>query len=656
MTGTGYTVATAAELLGAKPPRRREAADIYFARMKAIDKMNRDKSGVKRKPHVKAVRFESTADRDRDREGGEFSGSGEARASSTAHFETDAKIFTESTASGTIPSIRDARKSPVVVEFPARVKELQAEQTLPAKHQQRIAKTAGRIDTSFTTTNPTASGAGLSRNASTSSKRSKRNSQVTEIYFSPVIRSESQASLSDPIEDADADALLTPTQARYDEQSSSEPGQPDQQMRGQSVDSEVQEQQKKIILTPEQVDRLVKALAECPLLHKHVSRQWWDDGPDDGPDDATVTSETTPSLSSGSGSSTTMYSQPNQQFMTEQRSPATTQAILEEEFAQNFPDHPKAKHPAAHAAAAARSTKFGGIALADPRVHGCPIRFITTGYRLGANVLQVGACAFLNIPYGTSVQSNLRIEPPSSVNGTARVMLQVVNQVLDRKTGRKTYLLVAELDVTESFTRAALVELAGAADIALADIQLVTPAEKPRRQSAAADLDWGALADELQASCAITDIVEMAATSFAKLTADTCTMQTLTLMSELERLKTQHQDFLIVRPTGHHDNGVPSGVHIPWVSQHLDALLYDSDPHNIRGEASKAARVLRDRVVSAVAEGCARDKAFDTRLWWGDQMRLLHCVPLIEGIDGKPAAWVAFLSGESGSLLTAFHV
>ncbi|KAI7600433.1 hypothetical protein KC346_g13262, partial [Hortaea werneckii] len=566
-----------------------------------------------------------------------------------------------------------AQKKVDLAELPAvRPQELRPAATLPAKHTDRIARTAGvgalaRIDTSGTppfippaSTNVDDT-SGLSRSAS---KVSRRNSQVAEFYFSP-IQVNSRIGFSDPIpspqddkdDDADNDEVLTPTQARYDEQVQADKGpQHDHPMlpSPRSCRSGRPERSgPKIILTAAQVDRLVKALAESPLLTCHVKRQWWDESSDD---DRSV-SEGTPSLSSGSGSgsgSTALYSQENKAFLSEPRSPSTSQAILEEEFAQNFPDHPKAKHPAQHAAAAVRTTKFGGIALVDPKVHGTPIRFVTEGYRLGANVLQVGACTFMNIPYGTTVQSNLRVEPPSNVSGNARVMLQVVNQVLERKTGKKTYLLVAELDVTESMTKAALTELAAAAEIPLPLIQIATPTEKDRDS----EIDWCALADEFEVSCQVASIVELAAGFFPKLTAETCSMQTLTLMSELERIKTQHQDFFILKPTGYHRNGMFSGVNVPSTSQHLDLTLFDSDPSRASGEADKAARALRDRVVSAVAEGCAKGKPFNTRVWWGDQMRQVRCVPLLESaVDDMPALWIAFLSDlgrYAGCLVQAF--
>ncbi|KAF2765215.1 hypothetical protein EJ03DRAFT_377997 [Teratosphaeria nubilosa] len=505
-----------------------------------------------------------------------------------------------------------------------------------------------------------------------------RTSQV--LYFSPRDVNTSLISLGDPLingSDNNNHQALTTTQARYGTEqtpsrgismhSSSSPTSAASMQRHHDslISLKTARRDKPITLQPEQVDRLVEALAKCPLIHTHVSRQWWDDDP--VTDDTVTLSDAAsmPSLTSGSSAlSSRFYMHPNDVFLTEQRSASVTEAILEEEFARNFPDHPKARHPIQAAAAASRSTRFGGIALADPKVQGAPIRFISENYRLGANVLQVGACSFLNIPYGTTVQSHLQVEPPSKVNSNCRIMLQVVNQVLERRTGKKTYLLVAELDVTEPFTKAALTELAEGKDIPLSEIQILHPAEK--QLGASEQVDWCVLADNSQVFVAVADMIESAACSFACLDQETCTMQTLTLLSELERLKTHHQDFLVVRPTGYHSNNKPSGLHVPWTSQHLDHMLSDDtssspnlQPHN-RRDSSQASRVLRDRVVAAVAEGCADgDGKFDTKIWWGDQWRAIHCVLLGDsGAERRAAAWVCFLSDMGryrGSLFEAFY-
>lgn len=559
-----------------------------------------------------------------------------------------------------VSAIGDKRKVPVIVERQVR----QSTGEVDARPSHRRCDTAAktrllgptRIDGSVAATTrsqhhitPHCAGSGLTRpkDNTSSSRRTHPESQVTAFYFSAVRVNNSQALLGVSVEDPDK--LLTPTQARYDEeQKAAAPGQRHAQSMHRRGLDERRKQRLTVFFKPAQVDRLVKALAACPLLHTHVRRQWWDDDVFVD-DDTTVMSDLepdTPSLTSASS----VCSQSNPVSATEQPPPFVTAAIPEEQFARNLPGHPKTNHPVAVAAAATRSTKFGGIAIADPRVHGAPIRFISENFRLGTSVLRVGSCTFLHIPYGTTVQSNLRVEPPSSVSGQCRVMLQVVNQVLERRTGRKTYLLVAELDVTESFTKAALAELADYAQISLADIQLVTPAEKSKKETEE-PFDWCSLADDFQVSCNITNVVEAAASSFTKLTAESCAMQTLSLMSELDRLKTQHQDFLVVRPTGYHENGMVSGIHIPWTSQHLDHMLLEPDPYSIRGETSKAACTLRERVVNAVAGGCARDQAFNTRVWWGDQMRHIQCVPLVEsGLDSRPTAWVCFLSGEYGCL------
>ncbi|KAK5695789.1 hypothetical protein LTR97_008209 [Elasticomyces elasticus] len=680
MAPTNYTVASTDKLLG---PKRSEAADVYYTRMKRVDEANRKSFHIrqqqqqeqqKQQQEGKTVRFQehdriieekgvgddddaARMQRNRDEVeesrgsmqvqagrvprvgGGESSGEDVTRGIS----DEESTLSSRSLTSGPSPVLRDAKRRGQIVEPTARIRELRSQEALSStpsiSSPRRLRRQESRIDTSVSSASSSSS-----RNGSTS-----RPIQVSKIYFSPVDVNSSLFEFTDPLisepnSPEEEEEVLTPTQERYD----------DEQLRArpETPPAEIVEQKSKLMLKPEQVDRLVKALAECPLLHVHVTRQWWDDVSDA----ESVLSETdeTPSLTTSSSSPSTLYSQPNQGFVTEQRTPSVTREILEEEFAREYPDHPKARQTTR-----AIRSDFGGIAIVDPKVHGAPIRFVSRDYQLGTNTVKVGQCSFLNIPYGTTVQSQLRIESASSRSVNCRVMMQVVNQVLERKTGQKAYLLVAELDVTESITKAALMELSSHAGMPLSDIELVAPGFKamPKEEQ----IDWCALADELQTSCEITDLVEDAAISFAHLTAENCTMQTLTLMSELERLKVRHQDFLVLRATGHHDNGVMSGVHIPWTSQHLDQVLYESDPAHIRGEASKAARLLRHRVVTAVAEGCVGGKAFTGRIWWGDQMRRLHCVPLLEGADadGRPAAWVAFLSDlgrYEGALLQAYRL
>ncbi|TKA78094.1 hypothetical protein B0A55_03281 [Friedmanniomyces simplex] len=714
MAPTNYQVANTERLLG---PKRREAADVYIARMKRIDEAtsrSRERGGaaaavnhdnVINNNNAKTVRFredgkkddskEITDDDEREKDGngnrveaqaqrvesrgmhaaaGGEGSSGEdvTRGQIQVHIDDIDDSASSSSSSSRRGSeldspplvVRDVKRRGVVVETNPRIRALKSDEALlPLIRQPRLRRQESRIDTSLATAAtsessslslaPSRNGSG---NASSSSSRSRRENQVSRIYFSPIDVNGSVVSFTDPYisEPSPEEDLLTPTQERYNDElrwSDAAKNPPTRKTAADTFDDDDEDEDEqpvaaepKLMLKPEQVDRLVKALAECPLLHVHVSKQWWDNVSDATSERSG--SEATPSLTASSSFPSTLSSPQNPAAEQYMYSPSAGQEILEDEFAREYPNHPQAK-------AASRSHSanlhFGGIALVDPKVHGAPIRFVSKDYQLGSNTVKVGQCSFLTLPYGTTVQSHLRIEPPSSRSVNCRVMMQVVNQVLERKTGRKAYLLVAELDVTESFTRAALMELAAYTDMSLDDIELLAPGIKAMHKDE--QLDWCALADELQTSCAITDAVEGAAGSFAHLTAENCTMQTLTLMSELERLKVRHQDFLVLRATGHHDNGVLSGVHIPWTSQHLDQLLYDSDPNSIRGEASKAARLLRDRVAAAVAEGCAAGRAFDSRVWWGDQMRLIHCVPLMEGAaDGLPAAWAAFLSGESGYL------
>lgn len=631
MAGTIYTVATAAELLGAKPPRRVEADEMFLNRVKkATDKVQRSKAN-----EARTVRFPTThaaGASDPDGASQDAGTSGEL----TATISRDRDTSCNGRKGGQKPGIEDGG----VAEVNKRLGELRAEKTLPLQHQDKIVASTSTTTTTFdppTGANGRTSGS-LKRNDSTSSRRTRRDSQATEIFFAPLDlhTQRSKVELSEPIDSPDeAEVLTTPTQESYDASLASAGS-----VKLHHAVMSRSSPRRTLQLVPDQLDRLTKALSDSPLLQMHVRKQWWDEIRDEMSNRGSFSSvDSAPSLSSGSGSasgSSTLYSQPNQPFMAEQRSPSITQAILEEEFALNFPNHPNAKKPAAP-----RTAKFGGIALTDPRVHGSPIRFISKDYRLGANVVNVGSCSFLNVGYGASVESTLRIEPPSGASVICRVMLQVLNHVLERKTGRKSYVLVAEIDVTECFVKAALAELAVHSRTLLDNIKLVV--RPARSEYMEEQVDWCALADELNDQWTVSDTVEAAALSFASLTAETCTMQTLTLMSELERLKTRHQDFMILRPDGkYHANGLPSGVHVPWISQHLDRQLYDSH------RDADAARELRYQVVSACVNHLRHGDDFETKIVWHGRLRSVRCVPLLEGGEGRPpAAWVCFLNGES---------
>ncbi|KAK0868233.1 hypothetical protein LTS02_003754 [Friedmanniomyces endolithicus] len=688
MAPTNYRVANTERLLG---PKLRKTAEVYAARMKDIDEafVSRERASVvdaadrqsgRRSDDddvkVKMVRFggdlkpnnddnNATMNDDDNGEEKELGGnenrvdvqsqSGESRGmhacvAAGGHVQEssgeDLETYIEESSSSASPTsgldsppllvVRNVkRKGVVVAESSPRIRELRSQEALPTSTP-RLRRQKTRIDISVSTAADSPLSSSPSSDASDSS-RSRRDNKVSRIYFSPIDVNDSVVSFTDPYISEPSpppeETPLTPTQERYDD----ELRRTDAAEQSPPTSTTTHEAPKpRLMLKPEQVDRLVKALAECPLLHVHVSKQWWDAGDVSEATSEASGSDATPSLTGSSPSRSTLSSAQHSQSLVPEQQQRSASVLEGDEFAREYPNHPKAK--------AATKQKFGGIAIVDPKVHGSPTRYVSKAYRLGATTVNVGQCTFLNLPYGTTVQSHLRIEPASSRNSNCRVMMQVVNQVLERRSGHKTFLLVAELDVTESFTRAALMELAAHVDMSLDDIELLAPGIKAMHRDE--QLDWCALADELQTSCAITDAVESAAGSFARLTAETCTMQTLTLLSELERLKRRHQDFLVLRPTGYHDNGVMSGVHIPWTSQHLDQLLFDSEPRHIRGEASKAARLLRDRVAAAVAAECGAAKAFDSQVWWGDMMRLVHCVPLMDRPEGRPAAWVAFLSGE----------
>lgn len=111
---------------------------------------------------------------------------------------------------------------------------------------------------------------------------------------------------------------------------------------------------------------------------------------------------------------------------------------------------------------------FKNLALTDPNVSGQPIRYISTSFQLGSNNLKVGCCTFLNLPYGANVECGLRIESNQLESNVDRkdkdsrqsVLLQIVQSVVNARTGKPAWLLCAETNVSGGFTPEVRAELA----------------------------------------------------------------------------------------------------------------------------------------------------------------------------------------------------
>lgn len=449
------------------------------------------------------------------------------------------------------------------------------------------------------------------RNTSSISGRGRRDSHQFEIYFTPTDYTRSQIFLSSPVrspelskEHPDYDCL-TPKASMSRPPSAIFVGSDSESPSNDNVKKE------KLSITSAQFDQLITALAGSQLVQKHVRKQWWDN--DDIPDDAfSVNSVAVPASSRVSA----MSSRQDETF-------------LEEQFGRSSLDHPYAKRPLP-----IPPVPFGGIALLDSKIHGSPIRFISRDYRQGSKVLSIGSNTFLDLPYGTDVECNLRVEPASPFNDSCKVMLQAINQAVNRKTSKRAYTLAAEVEVTDLFAKAALTELAEATGKSLDDITVQKSTVATSDESV---VDWCALADEIDTSL----VVEHAVQAFSALNSGTCAMRTLALMSELERIKDEHMDFLIVVPTKFHENGMPSKMRMPWVSQRL----YDDWYGAKDGPGfTQTAREFQQNIVAGVAKMAKEN--FTVSIAWKEDQQIVHCVQLRDGEHGEGAAWVCFIRGE----------
>ncbi|EKG18256.1 hypothetical protein MPH_04516 [Macrophomina phaseolina MS6] len=143
------------------------------------------------------------------------------------------------------------------------------------------------------------------------------------------------------------------------------------------------------------------------------------------------------------------------------------------------------------------------VALVDINIAGDPIRMRTLDFDVNPRGLKIGACLFLNLPYGANDACGLHIKMK---DGTAseqpRFFLEVVTVVLETGTGKKRWRLCTRHDVTGIIMKMARkrVTLETATSSLEHPTRNLTLTVDSQRSSNSEFFDWAAFAeDELEA-------------------------------------------------------------------------------------------------------------------------------------------------------------
>ncbi|KAF4542434.1 uncharacterized protein LTHEOB_7626 [Lasiodiplodia theobromae] len=97
------------------------------------------------------------------------------------------------------------------------------------------------------------------------------------------------------------------------------------------------------------------------------------------------------------------------------------------------------------------------VALTDIKISGDPIRLCTPDFRVEPRGLKVGACLFLNLPYGANDACGLQVKmKDGSASDQPKFILEVCAAVLDARAGKKMWRLCTQHDVTDMINEIAL--------------------------------------------------------------------------------------------------------------------------------------------------------------------------------------------------------
>ena len=108
-------------------------------------------------------------------------------------------------------------------------------------------------------------------------------------------------------------------------------------------------------------------------------------------------------------------------------------------------------------------------------------------------------------------------------------------------------------------------------------------------------------------------------------------MQTLILLSQLQRIKNQHMDFLCVHVLDRHDNGSPSRMSAPLVSCRLNTWMSYEDQHD-----------LRELLIAILGKNASATEAFTSKIGWNGDQKLVRFVPLSDRTNADKIIWACF--------------
>ena len=439
-------------------------------------------------------------------------------------------------------------------------------------------------------------------------RRGSEQNDKTEIYFSPVSMTGHHAELSDPLPTPELNsAAYDSVEAAWAAATTNLPTPKEHLLRNTNL---------KWSLRAENLDRLVVALANAPMIQSHVQGETWDPTRQRIPD--------RPSF---------MSLRSNLRDFKARDSAISLQSVIGSAGILS-PGRPiDLKIPP--------QVHFAGLAILEPKARAAELSFWSQHFVRKGQILHNGKSRYLNIPLDSTSTTDcrLRVQMGALWSGKPNIMvfMQLTSSVLVRKTGKKIYAMVTEVDVTESFRKAAFTELVEQAGFNLDDIVLEMT-EGIVRQGSNESIDWCAVANQPQPNNDITDIVNVAVTMISNLEQETCVMQTLTLMSELARVKRKYQDFVFVHCHEHHENGVPSRMSVPWISDHLNATTGKG-----REVSADAMSTFRFHMIDITAKRSIQPEPFTVKVPLASEEKSVHFVPVLDGASEKNAGWVCFL-------------